>query len=196
MRAVWMILMFLVMRVAAEEPVPAKLPDGTAKVSAVLYDFEVDRDNPLIETDGKMHPGVIPGSTKQLDQHQIDKLLKALTQNHAPKDRYWCDFVPHHGVLFQARDGKILGSVSICFGCREISSKTFPKIDSPFHSRWGWAELKEIVKDAGLPIVGSNEQYTALREAAMERNADQKAVTPSAEKTDDDSRSNSHEPSR
>jgi len=163
MKAFWIILTLLLFRAGAEEPSPAKLPEGTSKVALILYDYLVDLDRPEIETEGKMHPGVIPGRTIYLNPQQIDKLLKALTQNHAQRDRLICVYAPHHGIVFQDKDGKVLGSVSICFSCWELKSRTFQKIKSEFYSYWGWSELKEIIKDAGLPILRSDEEYTALR---------------------------------
>jgi hypothetical protein len=46
----------LLFRAGAEEPSPAKLPEGTSKVALILYDYLVDLDRPEIETEGKMHP--------------------------------------------------------------------------------------------------------------------------------------------
>lgn len=163
MKVFWIILTFSLFRAGAEEPVPAKLPEGTSKVAVMLYDYLEDRDHPDIETKGKLHAGVIPGSTKFLTPQQIERLLKALTQNHAQTDRLVCAYAPHHGIVFQGKDGKILGSVSVCFSCWELQSRTFPKNGSEFYTYWGWSELKEIMKDAGIPILRSDEEYTALR---------------------------------
>ena len=194
MKLVLVILAFLATKAVADEASPAKLPEGTAKVALVLYDYLADQDHPQVVTDGKMHPGVIPGYTKHLDQDQIAKLLKALTQNHDQRDRYICDFAPHHGFVFEAQDGKILGSVSICFACRELHSPTFPKEGSIFYSYWGWPELKEIVRDAGLPILGSNEAYTTLRKSKSEQGVAPQSATRS--ESDSEGNDNPHPESK
>jgi hypothetical protein len=155
--------------VVAEAPKPATLPDGTKKVSLVLYDYLADPDHPRVETDGKLHPGLIARYTKELDQPQIDRLLKALTQNHEPTVKLWCDFAPHHGIVFYDAEDRIIGSVSICFYCKQLSSDSFPRIEDEFHSYWDWPELKGIFKNAGFPILPSNEAYTALRIRASEQ---------------------------
>jgi hypothetical protein len=168
MKFICMLLALSILGVVAEAPKPATLPDGTKKVSLVLYDYLADRDHPRVETDGKLHPGLIARYTKELDQPQTDRLLKALTQNHEPTVKLWCDFAPHHGIVFYDADDRIIGSVSICFYCKQLSSDTFPA-QNEFHSYWDWSELKGIFKDAGFPILASNEAYTALRIRASQR---------------------------
>ena len=179
MKLIYLFFALSILRVAADEPAPAKLPEGTKQVALVLYDYLVDQDHPRIETDGKMHPGVISAYTKILSDPQIDRVLKALTQNHDQSDRYMCDFAPHHGIVFRNEDGKILGSVSICFHCKELHSETFPRIGSPLYSYWGWPELRAIFKDAGLPILDSDEDYTAIGKSISEKDgADHPAIAP------------------
>lgn len=165
MKSLLLILFLLVFRsdALAQSPTPAKLPEGTTKVELHLYDYTVDLKQPRIETGGKLHPGLIAAYTTELKKEQIEVLLKALTQNHVQSDKFLCDFAPHHGIVFRGANNKILGSVSICFHCKELWSQTFPKIGHEFFSYWGWTELKALFKDSGLPILGSNEEYTELR---------------------------------
>lgn len=178
MKPLLLIFLLTAFRVAAKDPAPAQLPEGTIKVELCLYDYTVDLRQPRIEKNGQMHPGLIADYTKILEKEQIGRLLKAMTQNHDPSDRYICDFAPHHGIVFRGEDDKILGSISICFHCNELHSETFPKIGSPFHSYWDWAGLRALIKDCGLPILASNEAYAALRKPTGEGGAARPAIAP------------------
>ncbi len=181
MKSLLLIFFLLAFRLdaGAQSPTPAKLPEGTTKIQLYLYDYTVDQDRPRIEYNDKLHPGLIAPYTKDLKKEQFDVLLQALTQNHNRSDVYMCDFAPHHGIVFRGVDDKIVGSVSICFHCKELSSETFPRIGNIFYSYWDWAQLRALFKDAGIPILGSNEDYTALRKSTSKQGGtDQPATAP------------------
>jgi len=157
-------LAFAVSSPALESEVPgARLPKGTAKVMAVLYDHTADSSRPSVVSDGVIHPGVIKQYSKILSDKDVASLLDALTEKHPEKNRFLCEFAPRHGLIFYDKSDAILGHVSICFACSELKSPDFRRSKSEFHSYWDWEGLKDVFNRNRIPVFKDSRKYTDLR---------------------------------
>lgn len=163
-----------------------ELPEGTVKVVAYLYDYTA-ADTARIEAGGKLHPGVIPKFTTTLSKADTQIMLDAFTEKHPPHPRYACEFAPHHGFVFYGEGEKILGSVSVCFQCRETYSRQFDRVREPFSTFWDWDAIKGLFVRNGIPILDSNDDYTALRkEKDQQAKSDQPATAPRSKQEGND----------
>lgn len=154
---------------AGEIP-PRELPKGTVKVVAYLYDYTA-ADAYRIETNGKLHPGIIAKFTKTLSAEDTRILLDAFTEKHSPSPRHPCEPAPHHAFVFYGEDEKVLGSVSVCFQCRETYSRQFNLVRDPLSYFWDWDAIKGLFTRNGIPVLKNDADYTTLRKETGEQAA-------------------------
>ena len=158
-----MIVFAVAGRVAGREIPPFKLPEGTVKVVAVVYDYEADElSRAAVVMDGKPHRGIIRKFNKVLPEAEVAALADALTEKHARRNRFLCDFAPHHGFIFYDKADAIVGSVSVCFSCADIKSPNFQGEKDLFYSYWDWQALRGILERNGVPIFRHAARYTEL----------------------------------
>jgi hypothetical protein len=127
-RILTLLAVFLTVTLQAEEPpknefltFQGKVVDKTewpgdfTEVVAVAYDCTQDKSDSVV-VDNRLHKGLFAVSPA-LSKDQVRSLFTAITGTHAPWKGMMCD-EPHHGFVFYDKNKAIIGSLTICFGCK------------------------------------------------------------------------------
>lgn len=93
-----------------------------------------------------LNPNRIPKEGVRLNDQQVARLKQAVCSEHARSTAAAC-FWPHHGFLFLDEQGRIVGSISICFLC-----DNYEAYSSGFAKRWDLQALKALFEELGMPI--------------------------------------------
>ena len=153
-------LLILLFCAAAHAGEKVKLWPAAAftRVEAYCYDHTQDqRGTAIVFPDGSLHRGVIDSKTVKLDESQILKLRKLLTEESKKEFGESDCYEPHHAFVFYNEEGKVTASFDICFLC------------SGYHSNpEGVARnadldaLEAFCGELGLPMFEKPADYTKL----------------------------------
>lgn len=133
-------------------------PGDFKRIVAVTYDFEQDKGDDVV-LDGHLHKGIFLTS-KDLTPEQIKKLYAAITGVHTHQKAAMC-FEPHHGVIFYDSENKIIGSLTICFGCKFYKHSPAGEVSKVFDLEG----LENLMIDLKMPVLHSKPNgYRALYE--------------------------------
>lgn len=132
--------------------------EAFTRVEAYCYDYTQDKRGASITfPDGTLHCGVITSKTVKLDEAQILKLRKLLTEDSKEEFGESDCYDPHHAFVFYDEDGKVTASFDICFLC------------AGYHARpEGVARnadldaLESFCSELGLPMFKETDEYTKL----------------------------------
>lgn len=127
-------------------------PGDFTKVVAVAYDFSQDKSN-LVVVDKNLHKGIFFVS-RALTKDQVARLMAAITGKHTPWKASMC-FEPHHGFVFYDKNDVIIGSLSICFGCKNYQA--FPA--GRLSQRWNLVSLEKLLNELGTPWMDNTKSY-------------------------------------
>lgn len=132
-----------------------KWPGEVARIVAVTYDYEQEASEDVV-VEGRLHKGVFLTS-KDLTEEQTKKLYSAITGAHVHQKAARC-FEPHHGFIFYDAGGKILGNLTICFGCNSYHHAPEGEVSKVFDLK----ELKNLMVDLKMPILNEPNDYKNL----------------------------------
>lgn len=154
------ILLILLFCAAAHAGEKRKLwpAEAFARVEAYCYDYTQDRRGTSITfPDGTLHRGVIVSRTVKLDDAQILKLRKLLTEESEEEFGEVDCYDPHHAFVFYDVEGKVMASVDICFLCEDHMAR--PKGTA---KNADLIALEKFCRDLGLPMLENPAAYTKL----------------------------------
>ena len=126
-------------------------PGEFTKVVAVAYDFTQEKNSDLVVVDKRLHKGVF-FSSQALSKSQVATLMASITGKHTPWRPAMC-FEPHHGFVFYDKKNAIIGSLSICFGCKSYQASPAGELSR----RWDLVGLEKLLNDLGTPF---SDNYT------------------------------------
>jgi hypothetical protein len=145
-------------------------PGDFAKVVAVSYDFTQEKSDSVV-IDKRLHKGVFSVSPA-LTKDQVNALFTAITGTHTPWKGAVC-YEPHHGFVFYDKNGTIIGSLSICFGCQQYRASPSGELSR----HWDLEGLEKLVRELGIPF--SDDYTKAYKEyKSQQGGADQPAAAP------------------
>ena len=128
---------------------------GVDHADAVFFNHSVAEDKSLVEA-GVLHPGTKDGKVVRLTAKQLAQAQALLVGKNPGYMRARC-FLPHHGIVFYDRSGKILGHIEVCLLCSTTRSNP-PKGLSDY---WGLRGLQKLFIECGFPVFSSIEEATA-----------------------------------
>lgn len=132
--------------------------EAFTRVEAYCYDYTQDQRGASITfLDGSLHRGVIVSKAVKLDDAQILKLRKLLTEESEEEFGEVDCYDPHHAFVFYDAEGKVLASVDICFLCESYEAR--PKKAA---SNADLIALEKFCRDLGLPMLENPAAYTKL----------------------------------
>ena len=120
-------------------------PGKFSRIVAVAYDYTREKEQEVV-VDGRLHTGVFATSA-DLSKAQEEALFSAITGTHTPLKSAMC-FEPHHGFIFYDEGGVVVGSISVCFGCRNYRLSPRGEVSR----RWDWPGLKALLEDLKIPF--------------------------------------------
>ncbi len=126
--------------------------DGVAEVRAYRTNWDKsDNGEMIVGKDGKLLKERIPEEGTKLNDEQLRKLHAAVTGKHEEILGAFC-FFPHHALVFYDKQGKMIGSIDICFMCGNY--KCSPKGLAQY---WDLEALGELFKELKHPL--TNEKW-------------------------------------
>ena len=142
-------------QVENQSTTPDKLYDwhfeGFSEIRAYRINWdEEDSETPIVLRDGTLNPTRTPKDGLRLSNKQIGRLQSALYGSHPEHEAAGCIY-PHHAFVFFSNDGRIVGSVNICFLC-----DNYYGIPRGFAMPWDLDGLARLVRDLGMPISNPN----------------------------------------
>lgn len=125
----------------------------THKVKAYLFDPGKGKTRSIIE-EGKVHPGKT--EEKVLAESQKERLLGAMKgkEGRAPSGCY----EPYHGFVFYDKEERVVGQVTVSLLCRNGTANP----QAPEATDWNMEVIEGVLKESGLPVLGSVEDYRRL----------------------------------
>lgn len=130
-------------------------PGDAKRIVAVAYDYKQE-EHPEVVVDGRLHKGVFLTS-QALNDAQRKRLYSAITGANEHLKAAMC-FEPHHGFVFYDASNKILGNLTICFGCNNYTHAPKGELSKVFDLK----ELKNLVMELKLPVLASPDGYAEL----------------------------------
>ena len=125
-------------------------PGDFTKVVAVAYDFTQEGSD-LVVVDKRLHKGIFRVS-EALSKDQVATLMASITGKHTPWKSMMC-FEPHHGFVFYDKNDVIIGSLSICFGCKSYQASPAGELSR----RWNLEGLEKLLRELKVPF---SDDYT------------------------------------
>jgi hypothetical protein len=128
---------------------------GTHEVRAYVFDPEKGKTRSIIE-EGKLHPGVANGQGTVLTPALTERLLAAMARKEGRSKRG--GYEPHHGFVFYGKDGSVLAHVTVCLASKD--GVAYPQAAEA--ANWDIEMISAILREAGLPVWASEEEYRSL----------------------------------
>ena len=107
----------------------------------------------LVGHDSLLNPTRVPIDGVLLNNKQVERLKKAVLDDHPPHPVAACHY-PHHGFVFTDPQRAIIGHIEICFMCSNKRTKP-----NGFADYWDFDVLEELVSDLGIEI--ANQEWGA-----------------------------------
>ena len=136
-------------------------PGKVSRIVAVTYDYEQEASEAVV-VEGRLHKGAISIS-KDLTAEQTKRLYAAITGTHVHVKGAMC-FEPHHGFVFYDVEDKILGSLTICFGCNRYQHAPAGEVSKVFDLK----ALESLVLELQMPVAVDPEAYKKLFDKSKE----------------------------
>ncbi|QDT03850.1 hypothetical protein K227x_22350 [Rubripirellula lacrimiformis] len=104
-----------------------------------------DAWEPII-SGGELNATRMPTEGILLARSQVERLEAAVTGTHPDRGAGLCLY-PHHAFLFFDGEGKVVGSIDVCFLCQSYRSQP-----AGYARNWDLLSIGELILDLGLPL--------------------------------------------
>lgn len=103
--------------VRADESLPAVFPKAVV-VKAFIFDPADGHGVSILQNFTTLNVTAAPVAGVRLTANQINRLKRALVMQPRPSEyTVGACFEPHHGFVFEDAQGKVVGTVDVCFNC-------------------------------------------------------------------------------
>lgn len=139
----------------AGTPEAADLFPTATVVKVYMYEgSEKKLDGGVMKDFKTLTPDAVPSTGVTLDAKQVAQVKRAFTRATGDQAIGAC-FIPRHGFVFQDADGKVVGTLDVCFECSNYS------IDAP-----GYREKAKAIYDRHRQPDGEWDEKIARKQTA------------------------------